>query len=193
MVRLRLHGLAGVLATAFVVMQAPAAVTSPVEDGAHMFRLSGHGPVPMPITSESRVVAALSAQEWLDTIRPPLRDDGPGMACPGVGEIAFDPGTAELSADGRHSLDTLGATLASPSFENSRFRILWLASAGASDGLDEQRARKIEHNLRSGHALPSGRLEMMPAPAAFEDCSRSVPADTLLLKVGVAGRWWGGQ
>jgi hypothetical protein len=197
MVRLRLYGLACVLAAAFLAVHPSAALTSPVEEGADMFRRSGHEAARVPTASERWMVAAaasaLSAQEWLDTIRPPLRDDGPQTVCPGVGGIAFNPGTAEPSADGRRSLDALGAALASSSFENSKFRILWLADAGASSGLAERRASKIEADLRSTEALPPGRLVLMPASAAFEDCSQPVPADTLLLQVGIAGRWWGGQ
>jgi hypothetical protein len=197
MIRLRLYGLSCALAAVFLAIHPPAAVTSPFEEGADMFRRSGHGPARVPIASERWMVAAaasaLSAQEWLDTIRPPLRDEGPQTVCPGVGGIAFNPGTAEPSADGKRTLDGLGAALASPSFENSKFRILWLADAGASSGLAERRASKIEADLRSTEALPPGRLVLMPASAAFEDCSQPVPADTLLLQVGIAGRWWGGQ
>jgi len=197
MVRLRLYGSACVLAAAFLAIHPTAAVTSPVDEGADMFQRSGQGPAREPIASERWMVAvaasALSAQEWLDTIRPPLRDDGPQTVCPGVGGIAFNPGTAEPSADGKRTLDGLGAALALPSFENSKFRIRWLADAGSPSGLAERRASKIEADLRSTEALPPGRLELMPASAAFEDCSQPVPADTLLLQVGIAGRWWGGQ
>ena len=166
MLRLRLRGFAGVLATAFVITQAPMA-------------------------GVAAMASPMSAQEWLDTIRVPVRDDGPQVGCPDVGAIDFKSGMAELSADGRRSLDALATTLTSADLEASRFHMLWLAGAGESKGLAERRVGVVEADLRSRPALSPGRLTIQPA-AALEDCPRLPSANALLLQVRIAGRWWGG-
>ena len=165
MLRLRLRGFAGVLAAAVIFTQAPMAVAA--------------------------MASPMSAQEWLDTIRVPVRDDGPQVGCPDVGAIDFKSGMAELSADGRRSLDALATTLTSADLEASRFHMLWLAGAGESKGLAERRVGVVEADLRSRPALSPGRLTIQPA-AALEDCPRLPSANALLLQVRIAGRWWGG-
>ncbi len=138
--------------------------------------------------------SAASADEWLDTIRTPLRsDDGAARNCPGVGTVAFRPGMAELSVEGKRSVDALAAALGSAGLGKARFTVLWLANDGVPADLTKRRAAAIEADLRSRPALVPERLAVGRAPAAFEDCARSPQSDHVLLQVRIAGRWWGGQ
>jgi hypothetical protein len=192
--------MAVVLAMVFLTPPASPAVASPAPVGIGLLGVSVPDPQRSSIASPMQLAVAanatLSAQEWLDTIRVPLRSDEAREMdegkCPGVGAIAFDPGSAQPSAVGKRSLDALATALASPDFADSRFQVLWLANAAEESRLADQRASVIAVYLRSLPSLPAARLTIQPASAAFEDCSEPAPANSLLLQVRIAGRWWGG-
>lgn len=138
--------------------------------------------------------SAVSADEWLDTIRAPLRSDGgAATSCPGVGTVAFRPGMAELSVEGKRSVDALAAALGSAGLGKARFTVLWLANDGVPADLTKRRAAAIEADLRSRPALVPERLAVGRAPVAFAECPRSPQLDNVLLQVRITGRWWGGQ
>ena len=167
---------------------------------ARLRRWAGVLAVMAGVFSAGAAVAAMSAQDWLDTISVPLRSDSAPSApsstgaCPGVGAIAFEPGTADLSSDGAHTLDALASAMASSELENSAFQILWLASAGETGRPADERLGRIEALLRAHPALPAERLMIIHGAASkLVDCLRSAAPNTLLLQVRIAGRWWGGQ
>jgi hypothetical protein len=142
--------------------------------------------------------AAMSAQDWLDTIRPPMRpprraDEPPPPECPGVGAVTFVPGAAAPSAEGQANLDALIKALTSPDQQKWKFSIDWLADPTATVELSRQRAAAIETAVRARPSLTAKRLSFAPAATRLKDCPRQASTDTLLLQLDWAGRWYGDE
>lgn len=144
-------------------------------------RLAGAEAVP----PHAGVVQAtgMSPEEWLDTIRVPLR--GIGRAdCVGVGPVEFEAGKAEVTDLGRRNLDALATALTSGELNASRYEVLWLPGSAKADSLTKRRIAFITDNLRSRPTLTAARLSVASTPAArFDGCPRPQSADTILLKI----------
>jgi hypothetical protein len=126
-------------------------------------------------------VPARSSYEWIQALQPIPRGKGlaPAERAPApvafepVVGVAFAPGTANITGDGRTRLDQLRTALAAPDLRDFLFQLRWhgegalaerraeaargyLVAAGA--GIDDERLDLV----RAGEAPPAGAGEQGP-------------------------------
>lgn len=131
--------------------------------------------------------SGMTAEDWLDTIRVPLRGVG-RSACSGVGAIEFEVGGAQLSPTGRQNLDGLAAAMTAQDLATSRLELLWTAGPGKVSNLTQRRLALIKADLRSYPTLTPERLSIPSNPVgSFDGCRLPVSPDTLLLQLRVLG------
>jgi hypothetical protein len=183
------------LVAAFVLVQSSTAVTASTATDRRPLVVQR-----VPSADRGTLLLAesgMSAEDWLDTIRVPLRgvgsgggggDGDGGPACTGVGAIEFEAGGTQLSPTGRQNLDGLVAALTAQDLAASRLELVWTAGPGSASRLTQRRLALIRADLRSHPSLTPERLTIPSKPVrSIDGCPLSVSPDTLLLQLRVVG------